>query len=76
MKHSFQAGKRRGVLGAAIVDVLLRARTAYDRAAALNARHRERDAAGERLVYDDVVVAVDELGRAMAKLQITVESGA
>ena len=59
--------------GVAIVDLLLRARAAYDRAAALNARHRERDAGGEASAYAETVAAVAELGRVTARLRLIME---
>ena|ERR1041384_3894305 len=66
--------QREGLIGAAITDVLLRARAAYDRAAALNSCHRQRDKPGRADRFDETVEAVEALGRVMARLRLMIES--
>jgi hypothetical protein len=73
----------RPATSAAITDVLLRARAAYDACVRLNARHRDRRGgrAGpaecsredEARAYREAVDAVAELGRQMARLQMIEE---
>jgi len=73
----------RDLVGAAITDLLVRGRAAYDACVRLNARHRDRRGGrggpaecsreDEARAYRASVTAVAEFAREMARLRIIVE---
>jgi hypothetical protein len=67
---ALESRRREGELGALITELLIHARTAYDRAVALNARHRERDVSARVAQVEATVSAVAALSRVSAQLQV------